>query len=65
MSQRGRTSTQAQRKASAQRRTRDEFDQVLLAEHDQALLDRVNDLVSKAEGLVGTWPVRFDAVRRL
>jgi hypothetical protein len=50
---RGRSSSEAQRKAPALRRTREEFDQVLLAHHDQRVLDQVNDLVKRAERLGG------------
>jgi hypothetical protein len=50
---RGRSSPEGQGKAPTQRRTRQEFDQVLLAEHDQELLNQVNALVKKAEELGG------------
>jgi hypothetical protein len=50
---RGRSSPEAQRKAPTQPRTREEFEQVLLAAHSQALLDQVNALVQKAEKLGG------------
>ena len=42
---RGRSSSQAQGKAPTLRRTRAEFDKLLLAHHDQKVLDRVNALV--------------------
>ncbi len=50
---RGRSSTEAQRKSPSLRRTRNEFDEVLLAHNGQEMLDQVNALVKRAEALGG------------
>jgi hypothetical protein len=52
---RGLSTPTGRRKSTPERRTKDEFDEVLLVHHPQEVLDGVNELIKRAETL-GGWP---------